>query len=127
MNKYGQIAKKHWTEFRPLALAELPESEREEFFSTLGEQMEARIINLTIQLEGSDTPGEGYLEKVGRLNAAKMQAEEIVLADQVYSTVEDDEEDGTDPETFAWINEVAKAIRDADQEDQEESETFYLP
>jgi hypothetical protein len=124
MNKYGRIAKKHWSEFRPLALAELPESEREEFFSTLGEQMEARIINLTIQLEGSDTPGEGYLEKVGRLNAAKMQAEEIVLAESVYSTVEDDEEDGTDPKTFAWINEVAEARRIAMQE---EPETFFLP
>ena len=125
MNKYGWIAKKHWTEFRPIALAELPDSE--EFFLTLGEQMEARIVDLTIQMEGSDSPGEGYLEKVGRLNAAKMQAEEIVLADQVYSTVENEEEDGTDPETFAWINEVAKAIRDADQEDQEEPELFYLP
>jgi len=126
MNKYSRIAKKHWTEFRPLALAELPESEREEFFSTLGEQMEARIINLTIQLEGSDTPGEGYLEKVGRLNAAKMQAEEIVLADQVYSTVEDDEDEETDSKTMQLIDEFHAAIQEAMRED-DEPEFFYLP
>ena len=68
-------------------------------------------------LAGKDTPGEGYLEKVGRLNAAKMQAEEIVLAETVYSTVEDQDEDETDQETFAWINEVHKAIRNAGQEE----------
>jgi hypothetical protein len=50
MNKYGQIAKKHWTEFRPMALAELPESE--EFFSTLGEQMQAQILDLAYKLAG---------------------------------------------------------------------------
>jgi len=115
MNKYGQIAKKHWIEFRPMALAELPESE--EFFSTLGEQMQAQILDLAYKLAGKDTPGEGYLEKVGRLNAAKMQAEEIVLAETVYSTVEDQDQDETDQETFAWINEVHEAIRNAGQEE----------
>ena len=50
MNKYRQIAKKHWTEFRPMALAELPESE--EFFSTLGEQMQAQILDLAYKLTG---------------------------------------------------------------------------
>ena len=122
MNKYGQIAQKHWTQFRPSALAELPESE--EYFSTLGEQMETRIIDLAMQLEGKDVPGEGYLEKVGRLNAAKMQAEEIVLAETVYSTVETEDEDGTDPATFARINEFHAAIRTALQEDEA---GFYLP
>ena len=123
MNKYGWIAKKHWTEFRPIALAELPDSG--EFFSTLGEQMEARIIDLTIQMEGSDSPGEGYLEKVGRLNAAKMQAEEIVLAETVYSTVEGEEEDGTDPERFAALNEFHAALQNAMWED--EPTDFRLP
>ncbi len=33
-----------------------------------------------MQLAGPDPVGEGYLEKVGRLNAARMQAEEKVLA-----------------------------------------------
>ncbi len=123
MNKYGSIAKKHWTEFRPLALAELPESEQ--FFSTLGEQIQTRIIDLTMTLEGKDSPGEGYLEKVGRLNAAKMQAEEIVLADLVYASVENQDEDGTDPETFAGINEFHEAIQAAMAE--EEPTDFRLP
>lgn len=122
MNKYGQIAKEHWTEFRPMALAELPESE--EFFSALGQQMQARIIDLAIQLEGKDTPGEGYLEKVGRLNAAKMQAEEIVLAETVYSTVEDQDDEETDSKTMNLIDEFHAEIQDAMQE---EETGFYLP
>jgi hypothetical protein len=115
MNKYGRIAKKHWTEFRPSELATLPASE--EFFSTLGQQMETQILDLADKLAGKDTPGEGYLEKVGRLNAAKMQAEEIVLTETVFATVEDQDQDETNPETFAWINEVHEAIRNADQEE----------
>jgi len=122
MNKYGQIAKKHWTEFRPMALAELPESE--EFFSTLGEQMQAQILDLAYKLAGKDTPGEGYLEKVGRLNAAKMQAEEIVLAETVYSTVEDQDDEETDSKTMNLIDEFHAEIQDAMQEEETD---FYLP
>lgn len=115
MNRYGQIAKKHWTEFRPNELATLPASE--EFFSTLGQQLESQILDLAYKLAGKDTPGEGYLEKVGRLNAAKMQAEEIVLTETVFATVEDQDQDETDPQTFAWINEVHDAIQNANQEE----------
>jgi len=55
MNKYGRIAKKHWTEFRPRELAALPGSE--EFFSTLGQQLETQILELADKLAGRDSPG----------------------------------------------------------------------
>ena len=49
--------------------------------------------------------GEGYLEKVGRLNAARMQAEEKVLAELVLLAPEDEEEDDSlPPEDRRWFD-----------------------
>ena len=39
--------------------------------------------------QGPDPVGEGYLEKVGRLNAARMQAEEIVLSELILPAPEE--------------------------------------
>ncbi|WP_246858716.1 hypothetical protein [Citricoccus sp. SGAir0253] len=44
---------------------------------------------LTVQIAGPDPTGETYLEKVGRLNAARMQAEEIVRAEMLTPQAED--------------------------------------
>lgn len=44
-------------------------------------EVQEDITTLTRQLAGPDLPGESYMEKVGRLNSAKSQATEIVLAD----------------------------------------------
>ncbi|HZX03629.1 hypothetical protein [Kribbella sp.] len=41
--------------------------------------MQDQVINLTTELAGSDEPGEGFLAKTGRLNAAGSRAEELVL------------------------------------------------
>ena len=56
----------------------------EKFFSDLGETVEFQIQDLQLHLAGPDpaTPEHG-LEKVGRLNMARLQAEEVVLADLV--------------------------------------------
>ena len=70
--------------------------EREEaFFTELGEQAAVEIEELQMQLAGPDPVGEGYLEKVGRLNAARMQAEEKVLtrADPASARRTEEEDD----------------------------------
>jgi len=41
------------------------------------------IAVLVDQLASDDPPGEGYLAKVGRLTAARTQAEQIILRDRI--------------------------------------------
>jgi hypothetical protein len=53
------------------------------FFSTLGEEAARQIADLALELAGDDPPREDYLVKVGRLNMARLQAEEIVLREHV--------------------------------------------
>jgi hypothetical protein len=43
------------------------------------------VLGLEDDLAGPDTPGEDYLAKVGRLRNARMRAEEMALAELVYS------------------------------------------
>jgi len=89
MNTYGHIAISHWQTFLPDRLRAIPESDRTRFFTELGEQAAAEIEELQMQLAGPDPVGEGYLEKVGRLNAARMQAEEKVLAELILLAPEE--------------------------------------
>jgi hypothetical protein len=49
--------------------------------AALGEQIAGQIDELADEIAGDDPPGEGYLAKVGRLTAARWQAEEIVMHD----------------------------------------------
>lgn len=79
MNQYGQEAWESWRRLAPTALSEIADPSRH--FSALGEQASVQIAELTIQIAGPDLPGESYLAKVGRLNAARGQAEELVRTD----------------------------------------------
>lgn len=82
MNQYGRIAQEHWTRHAPRRVENLENAE--EFFETLGSQVEAAVIELQLELEGPDSPDEETLEKVQRLQAARQQAEEIVLRELVW-------------------------------------------
>lgn len=77
--QYAAQAEKHWQEYLPDRYASIPESDRSSFFSTLGEQAASQIEELTREIAGPDVPGEGYLDKLGRLNNARMAAQEVVL------------------------------------------------
>lgn len=81
MNHYGSQAMQHWRKWLPSRYATITDPNR--FFEDLGLQVQAQIAELTPQLAGQDPPGESYLGKVGRLNRARSQAEEIVLRDLV--------------------------------------------
>ena len=86
MNHYGVQAQTHWRTHLPRSYSEIPDPET--FFTEMGQRTETRIADLQWQLAGSDQPGEGYLNKVGRLNNAKTRAEEIVLREEVLATPE---------------------------------------
>ena len=81
MNRYGAMAQSHWARWLPQRYATI--SDPDSFFSTLGQETARQIDELAAELAGDDRPGEGYLEKAGRLAAARSQAEEIILPQQV--------------------------------------------
>ncbi len=81
MNRYGAMAQRHWARWLPQRYAAI--SDPDSFFSTLGQETARQIEELATELAGEDQPGEGSLEKAGRLRTARSQAEEIILPQQV--------------------------------------------
>ena len=105
MNHYGVTARRHWERWLPTRYAAIQDPDS--FFSTLGEEVAQRIADLALDLVGDDPPVEGYLVKVGRLNMARLQAEEIVLREQVLLSPEP----GADPETDAQDEQTPESQR----------------
>jgi hypothetical protein len=95
MNKYGRLAMSHWQKIDPDRYRQIPDPET--FFTELGERAEIEIQQLQDAIAGRDRPAESYLEKVGRLNMARLSAEEQVLAETVLipgpQAQQDDEEE----------------------------------
>jgi hypothetical protein len=87
------MAQRHWARWLPERYAAIPDPNS--FFSVLGEEVAQQIADLSLDLAGDDPPGEGYLEKVGRLNMARLQAEEIVLKERILL----EPEPGADPDS----------------------------
>jgi hypothetical protein len=81
MNHYATMARRHWERWLPERYSSIQEPVS--FFSALGEETARQIADLTLDLAGDDPPGEGYLVKVGRLNMARLQAEEIILPERI--------------------------------------------
>lgn len=105
MNQYGAMAQRHWQRWLPHRYSQIPDPES--FFAELGEEVAARIGDLTLQLAGPDPAGESYLDKVGRLNMARQQAEEIVLREQVLLEPEPGADlDPQDPEDRAELEQA---------------------
>ncbi|GAB3866523.1 hypothetical protein GCM10029963_78970 [Micromonospora andamanensis] len=84
----------------------------EQLLLDFGEQAAQQIEELARNLAGPDPAGEGYLDKLGRLNQARMAAEEQVLPELILIDPETNEispastqspaaEPRTDPED--WI------------------------
>ena len=117
MNKYAHMAIRHWQTFLPDRFQAIPENEREAFFTELGEQAAAEIEELQMQLAGPDPVGEGYLEKVGRLNAARMQAEEKVLAEADPAGAErtEEEDDSLPAEDRQWFATWPEIMEEGDE------------
>ncbi|AEB48017.1 TnpV protein [Micromonospora maris] len=93
MNRYGAQAQRHWQTFLPNRYAALiaEGTDLNSYFSTLGEQAAQLIEELARELAGPDPAGEGYLDKLGRLNEARMAAEEQVLPELILIDPETNE------------------------------------
>src|SRR5450755_1182427 len=109
------MAIRHWQTFLPDRFQAIPENERETFFADLGEQAAVEIEELQMRLAGPDPVGEGYLEKVGRLNAARMQAEEIVLRELILPAPEEEEDDSLPPEDRRWFDRWREIMEEGDE------------
>lgn len=105
MNHYGAMAQQHWSRWLPTRYAAIPDPET--FFAELGEQAALQIAALGDELAGADPQGETYLAKLGRLNATRNQAQELVLAELILLPPEpgadpDEEPTGSEPGP-GWI------------------------
>lgn len=127
MNQYGQMAMRHWQTNAPERFAAIADPDA--FFTDLGEQAEEQISDLQTQLAGPDPSNEEYLAKVGRLTAAKSQAEEAVLSDLVWISSETSTEEAfeqwaastsTRQRILNWVDQWQDAD---DQEQTEQLET----
>lgn len=77
MNPYGAKARNHWQKWLPKRYSQLEDPES--YFSNLGEEIEARVEELSQAIAGSDPPDETYHEKLRRLNMAHFDAEAQAL------------------------------------------------
>jgi len=91
MNQYGAQARRYWQEHLPGRYAQIEDPEA--FFADLGEEMAEQVVELTHSIAGPDRPGEGFLGKVGRLNMARLSAEEQVMREMLPAS--DGEEQGS--------------------------------
>ena len=113
MNTYGKFAQNAWKTLAPSQYALIVDPEA--WFTNLGQEAENSVDSLQVQIAGHDTPGETYLEKVGRLTAAKMQAEEIVRAEMLTPQPEDLEEDPDEDEEPSTTSIVLEHLKETNQ------------
>jgi len=133
---YTETVRRYYTEHRPLAMEALGNpQETEDFFRQLGAQIEEQVQQSEDQIAGPSPVGETYLQHVGRLRMARLQAQEIALADLLYSTPPetDDEEEGFSPrsrELMQMTREIhatrAQLIEQLDQEEMDAQRRQHL-
>jgi len=79
MNRYGEAVRQYWQRCLPGQYARIEDPES--WFAALGEYAEQMIDELAWETAGDDPPGEGYLDKVARLAAARKHAEQEIMSD----------------------------------------------
>lgn len=77
MNQYGTQLQEQWMLLDPTQAQAMGT----DYFTQLGEMAQTQIDALTTRLAGTDLADEPYLEKVGRINNARMRAAEMVMAE----------------------------------------------
>jgi len=81
MNRYGAQAQRHWQTHLPQRYRQIEDPES--FFAELGDQISQQIESTARQLAGPDPANERYLDKVGRLNMARLSAEAQVIREML--------------------------------------------
>lgn len=95
MNRYGQMAYDHASRYRPRSFSAM--ADPTSHFTRLGEQVESEIVSLRDRLLGPMRPGETLEDYRHRGYQARRQAEELTLAELVWTepepaTVPEDDE-----------------------------------
>ena len=86
MNRYGRMAYDHASQHQPKSFASMADPITH--FSRLGEEVENRVTTLRDQLLGSLRPSESLEDYRQRGYQARCQAEEVVLAEMVWTEPE---------------------------------------
>jgi hypothetical protein len=86
MNRYGRMAYDHASQHQPKSFASM--TDPLDHFSRLGEEVENRITTLRDDLLGSPRPSETPEDYRQRAYQARRQAEEIVLAEMIWTEPE---------------------------------------
>ncbi len=131
---YTEMVRRYFTEHRPLAMEALgTPQETEDFFRRLGAQIEEQVQQGEDQIAGPAPVGETYLQHVGRLRMARAQAQEIALADLLYDTPPENDDEEISPRGQQLLQmgreiaeENAQLIEQLDQEFHEEMATRNL-
>ena len=108
MNRYGRMAFDHTRQHRPKAFSSM--ADPASHFSQLGEEIESRINQLRDQMLGAPVPAETLEDYHQRSYQTRHQAEEIVLAEMVWT----EPEPTTHPEddqTLSYRSRLATASR----------------
>jgi hypothetical protein len=113
LNRFGRFALQSWQTLAPAALAQITDPSRH--FSELGEEAESQWASLWPQLLTPDSPGENLFSKAGRIEAAKMQAEEMIRAELLTPPEELQEPDeGDDPGPLGDVMQAWRSVLDED-------------
>ena len=112
MNRYGVMAMRYWARWLPQQYAAI--SDPDSFFTALGEGVARQIEDLTDELVGEVQHGEEYLAQVGRLFAARILAEELILAQQLMPDPEPTADDQDADDDIPMANGERPVVVDRD-------------
>lgn len=86
MNHFGAQMMRHWQAQRPLEYQELKEPEK--YFTQLGEEIAELVETRARSMAGTAPPNEGYLDRLQRLNSARLGAEGEVVREYLLQESE---------------------------------------
>lgn len=116
MNRYGAQLMRQWQQNDPKRYQAI--EDKQDFFEALGSEAQREIETLAAAIAGPDRPGETYLEKVARLNTARVNAESDVLRGMLAPDPHDPEID--ERKASDWASEAARETHRSLFEDEEE-------
>lgn len=93
-NRYAAMARRHYEAHLLAALAQIPEAERDGFFSTLGGQIADLVESYELALRGPDPVAEEFMARLGRFQMARAQAEERALAEVLAAPSPEEDDPG---------------------------------
>ena len=95
MNMHGKHAMETMKNHDPESYSQIRNPE--EYFSTLGNQIEEQIGNVMDSLFERDTRDRSTLEILGERNMARIRARELVYQDMIYSSLPPEPEEMEEP------------------------------